>query len=108
MKSDTAQRAAQLSPEARNLYRRLVWWWILYGEYLWTKRDLHQKMKTGPHFRRVAELDERLSELQAAGLIRRWDQRPIGNHRVIIAYALVAPQSNNGKLRGRPRLPYAL
>ncbi len=107
MASDTAQRTARLSPEAQRLYRRLLWWWLTTGEWLWTRRDLYQRVKSGPHYRRVAELDARLVELRAAGVIRRWDQRGLAQSRAVIAYALVTPQPHHGKLPGRPRLPYA-
>ena len=103
---NTVQRAAMLSPEAKRLYQRLTRWWLTKGEWLWSQRDLHQRVKSGQYYRRVAELDAHLAELLAAGLLRRWPAYPLNRIKRGPEYAYVAPQGRGGRGR-RPIMPHA-
>lgn len=103
---DTAQRATQLSPEAKRLYQRLTRWWLTTGEWLWSRRDLHQRVKSGQYYRRVAELDAHLAELLAVGLIARRRSYSTSRIKRSPEYAYVRPQGRGG--RGlRPIVPHA-
>jgi len=107
MRDDTASLAGRLSPEARRLYARLTRWWLTRGEWLWTRRDLHQRVKSASYYRRVAELDPPLAELLAAGLLRRWSNLGLSRVRRGPAYAYVRPEGRAGRRRGRLIVPHA-
>ncbi len=104
---DTAERLAPLTNEARTIYRRLVWWWLTGEGWLWSRRDLHQRLKSGGRFPRVADLDAPLAELVAAGLVRSWTLPAIGRYRSGPRYALVEPQHRRSRRPGRVPAPPA-
>jgi len=73
---------------------------------LWSRRDLHQRIKSASHYRRVAELDAHLAELLAAGLLRPWRSYSLNRIKRGPQYAYVAPQGRGGRGR-RPIIPHA-
>ncbi len=104
---DTAERLAPLTNEARTIYRRLVWWWLTGEGASWSRRELHQRLKSGGRFPHVADLDGPLDELVAAGLVRPWHMPTIGRRREVRHYALVEPQHRRGRRPGRVPAPSA-
>ncbi len=104
---DTAERLAPLTNEARTIYRRLVWWWLTGEGASWSRRELHQRLKSGGRFPHVADLDAPLDELVAAGLVRPWHMPTIGRRREVRHYALVEPQHRGSRRPGRVPTPPA-
>ncbi len=104
---DTAERLANLSAEAKTIYKRLLVWWLDGEGFVWSRRDLHQRLKSGGRFPRAVDLDAPLAELVTAGLVRPWTLPAIGRYRSGPRYALIEPQHRRGRRPGRVPTPPA-
>lgn len=97
--SDTATRLSGLSTDAQRLCWRLMHWWLTRGEWLWSRRDIHQRIRSGTRYRRVTDLDAPIGELLHAGVIRRWSWSGLVKRKHGPWFALVEPQPRCGRLR---------
>ncbi len=106
---DTAERLVPLSDKARTIYKRLLVWWLNGEGSIWSRRDLHQRLKSGRRFPHVADLDAPLAELVAAGLVRPWRWLEVGRrrHRAGPHYALVEPRHRRSRRPGGVPAPPA-
>jgi hypothetical protein len=96
---DTVTKQTTLSPDAQRLYWRLMRWWLTRGEWLWSRRDIHQRLRSGTRYRRVADLDAPIGELLRAGVLRHWSWQGLVRRERSPWYALVEPQPKRGRLR---------
>ena len=104
---DITARQAGLSPEARRLYHRLLHWWLTRREWLWSRRDIHQRLRSGTRYRRVADLDAPIAELRKTGLIRPWSWHGLIERERGPMYALVQPRPRHGRQPGKIPAPHA-